>query len=390
MILPRTMHVLILSERESAMSVDKAVLRRLGVSRLHHCVSGDQALLYIAGKAKGEDGVMPVTFVVCDERLSDMNSLAFLLRLRSCSGIENTPLLLMAGGKESALAKTVRAAGGCSLLARPYTQQEAEAAIVQAHMPKFRAAPQTFLLAGAAQYANNAVRQAGPARGALRAKPQNFAPATPGGKVAPVTADGFFQQGFAAMRAGNIHVAEQALRNAFALDPLHAEACLALSRLYASLEKDGESWEWLCRAGTACLRRHEPDKAREFFSRLPKSGGAAVLAREASRMLHEKELRVAALTFLEAQGMEDRSPLHAMISRACMFTEAPEITLKKLCAAFVQAGYETVAQKLQQRLMPGLIPAVTEEPENFWQKIPVLSDIVAVASYTFASWRQAA
>lgn len=396
MTMPPVANVLLLAEDESLVSVDRAVLRRLGVARVRFLSRGQDALRVL--KSMGRE-FPPLDMVICHERLADMTGFAFLQSLRQDSALRDLPLVLLAGNRESALARNALAFGGCALLARPYTQDEALAALGQAR------SRESVVISGSST-------QAVPAKTEVQRIPVEAAISVPSfvekttgrsnsgkllelgaerGPQAGSRAELFFRHGIKAMRDEDLAVAEKALKRAFELDPLHAEACLALSKVNKNLGLEKESQGWLCRAGVACLRRHEPGRAHDIFSRLPRvKDSSNPLLSEATRLLQEGEAKAAAFAFLEAQALEPERPLHSLIGRASLFTPAPEEAMRSLCRALARAGYESTARSLQHRLFPDMPLRKETQPSVFWDRFPMLRDIVSVASFTFSAWKQAA
>ena len=400
-------NALLLAEDESLVSVDRAVLRRLGVTRVRFLSRGRDALHVL--KSLGQE-FPPLDMIICHERLADMTGFAFLQSLRQDSALRDLPMLLLAGNRESALARNALAFGGCALLARPYTQDEALAALRQAQSSKGVAASLPLVQTVPVETATRRV----PAKVAQQVFSvpefvENGLPVpvekkthSPGFDTTFELAaerssqDGsraelFFRHGLKAMREEDLAGAEKALKRAFALDPCHAEACLALSKVNKNMGLEKESQTWLCRSGVACLRRHEPGRAHDIFSRLPRvKDGANPLLPEATRLLQEGEAKAAAFAFLEAQTLEPERPLHSLIGRASLFTDAPEEAMRSLCRALAREGYESTARNLQHRLFSDMPLKKEAQSSPFWDRFPVLRDIVSVASFTFSAWKQAA
>lgn len=402
-------NALLLAEDESLVSVDRAVLRRLGVTRVRFLSRGQDALRVL--KSLGQE-FPPLDMIICHERLADMTGFAFLQSLRQDSALRDLPMVLLAGNRESALARNALAFGGCALLARPYTQNAALAALRHAQSSKGVTASLPPVQTVSAETVTRRVSaEAAQPASSVSGFVENILPVPvpvekkthgPGSEATLELAaergshDGsraelFFRHGLKAMRDEDLAGAEKALKRAFALDPLHAEACLALSKVNKNLGLEKESQVWLCRSGVACLRRHEPGRAHDIFSRLPRvKDGANPLLPEATRLLQEGEAKAAAFAFLEAQTLEPERPLHSLIGRASLFTDAPEEAMRSLCRALAREGYESTARSLQHRLFSDMPLREAARSSQFWDRFPVLRDIVSVASFTFSAWKQAA
>lgn len=394
MTMRRSFNALLLAEDEAGLALDRKVLRGLGVTQVQFFSSGRKALDFLqtsvcavemARAANGFDAPLAVNMLVCNERLEDMTGLRFLSFVRSMQGISGIPALFLVSNDKSTVAMAARATNSCAVLARPYTADQANAALTAATLPEARHAPLVLPPSAVDRFGPrfNAASEGGPARREpiIRHNRQSERE-NPGEKA--------LREGLAALQRDDAAAAGTLLHASYQADPGRAETCLALSKLYGSMHKTKEELMWLCRAGVLCLKRGDKSRAGSILGRLPRGReGQAPLLAEASLALQEGEARAAALAFMEAHRLDPSRPLHALIGRICLFTPAPEEHMRELCRALSNTGHEATADKLRWRLLQ--TPREEEEARpGFLENFPLLYDILSVAAHTFKAWRHAA
>ncbi|MCC8193290.1 MAG: hypothetical protein LIP28_01405 [Deltaproteobacteria bacterium] len=378
---------LFLAEDESCLTLDRKVLRRLGVTQARFFASGRKALdcLGILASAASRAANGPdtpagsVDILICNERLSDMTGLRFLSHVRSLPGLADIPVVFLVGSAQSTVALAARASNSCAVLARPYTQDQADAALDLAVLPEARYAPLVL--------PPSFVDRFGPKTARTESTPilKRHDPKTP-----RVPGEAALREGLAALHRGDSVSADRLLHGSYQADPGRIETCLALSKLFAFLHKEKEELAWLCKAGVLCFKRGDATRAKSILAQLPRGkAGQTPLLAEAGLALQEGEAKAAALSFLEAHKLDPSQPLHALIGRTCMFTPAPEEHMRDLIQALSRAGHGATAGKLHWRLLQ---PAKAEEEyrPGFLDNFPLLQDIVSVATHTFKTWRHAA
>ena len=399
MTIPTIKTAIFLAEDENSLTLDRSVLRRLGVIQAQFFSSGRLALDYLRTITSASSAVAvndsvsicaPVDALVCNERLADMTGLRFLSHVRSLPNMAHIPALFLVGNRENATAIIARATNSCAVLARPYSPEQAHEALNFAAKPEVRQAPLVLPPSFAETFSPHTRSQAprqNTASLAQRDKRQPLInrqsqPKLPLGETS-------LREGLVAMQRGDNIAAEKLLRSSYETDPGRIETCLALSRLHALLHREKEELMWLCRALTLCLKRGEKVRAESIIARLPcDRHGQESLLEEAGFLLQEGEAKTAALSFLEAHKLAPSRPLHTLISRTCMFTPAPEDRMRELIQALARSGHEATASKLHCRLFQP--PKEDEEKTpGFLDNFPLLCDILSIASYTFKTWRHA-
>lgn len=364
-------------------AVERAVFRRLGVSRVQRLHSGRDALALLAASSgtTGSQGALRPGLIVCEERLEDMNGIEFLCQLRSLPDLAGMPVVFLSGS-DGPLTRGAENSGSCAVLRRPYTRDDVNRAFAAAFAPACLRAPLPLpeMLIPREGLMPKPARPVQP--------DQSLQPGRPVHTGAPHERD-LFQAGFAALREGDVERARALLTRCHAWDATHAEACLALARLFAGENNQEEAVSWLARAGIALYRRGDSRKASEVLSRLPGGErGVNTLLTEIARILRDEEYLVAARLFIEARRITPQTPLHSMVGRCCLFTPAPQKTLHGICAALERLGHDSTAARLRLRLEA---PDYETPPrrENFLERFPLLYDIVSVASFTYGAWKRA-
>lgn len=401
MTLPQS--ALLLAEEEQLLALDRRVLRGLGVTQTVFFSSGRKALDHMqaenmlakaANDASTNSGMLGFGLIICNERLEDMTGITFLSRLRSLRGLEDTPAVLLVSNEQGAPAIAARASNSCTVLARPYSSEQASKAMHAAMLPESRHVPMVLPPSFSDRFVPRLPRESRES-GQSRESGRAWEPAKPATgrqvkKLVRLPGEAALEQGINALKNGDFPLAQKYLYGSYDTDPDRVETSLAISRLYALQHNEDLELTWLCRAGVLCLKRGEKTRAANLLSRLPRGKpGQVPLLAEAGLMLQEGEIRTAALTFLEAYRLDPSQPLHALIGRSCIFTHAPEEHMRALVTALEDAGHSATASKLHMRLFQ---PSRQEEKETngFFDRFPILGDIINVATYTFKTWRHAA
>lgn len=355
--------VFLLGAGEGSGSVDRTVLRSIGVSHIRKLTSGRDALALLADPSFAD---FPEALVL-EERLADMNGIEFLCQLRLVPHLAGLPVVFLASGV-SPLVRAAASSKSCALLHRPYTGDDAARALAAAMRPESLRAPLPL--------------------------PEMLIPRAGRPEKAPVSVEraverDLFQVGLAAFRAGDTEHACALLARCHAFDPSHAEACLTLARIHAGEGRREEAGAWLARAGTAMLRRGDFSRASEIFSRLPRGDFGNPMFDESVNALRQSEYRVAAQLFMEMHRRNPATPMHVTVGRACMFTGAPQDALRGICEALGAMGHGSTAKRLAFRLSAREESSTPAPSEGFLDRFPRLYDIVNVASHTFSTWRKA-
>ena len=377
-------NALFLAKDENLLSLDRKVLRASHVQQGFFFNSGRKALehLVVARKTATGNGLHepPVALIVCHERLSDMTGLQFLASLRENPLCSSIPVLFLTGNAGSATTLAAAASNSCAVLTRPYSAEAAANAVERSMLPTMQKAPFPLPPSCSETFGRQDTTLAS-TRKPILGRPARKAPP---GEIA-------LREGLVALQRNELDTAAKFLTGSYAADPLCAETCLALAKLAQKNADEEARHIWIARASSICLRKGDTAKGREILSRLPKGkSGQVPLLRVASEELQRGEIKAAALSFMEAERLCPGQGLHAFIGRACMFTPAPEESIRHLVKALASSGHESTAARLHSRLLRESRVEEDKDDGGFLTRFPVLQDIVTVASHTFKTWRHAA
>lgn len=370
-----TLRALFLARSESSVRTDSKVLRSLGLSAITHMQESEQALALlekqsaVAG-AKEVENIKPVDIVLCDEHSSDAPASVFLYRLAKHEQLRAQPVLVLTASPKSS--RALRSAG-VYVLERPYTPTELARMLIKA-MSSSRRILHSDAFEKAAENKNLTLTKT------PRPKPSSVAPLT--------TTSDWYGKGLAALQNNQLHEAEHAFTRVLDRQEDHIDASLGLARVYRLQGDANSSCRFLLRAAAASLRQGDKMRSVQIASLLPAVMRSSIFLHEALARLQEGEFKAAALGFLDADKDGAEMPLHHLISRACLRTEEPEESMRKLCNAFTSMGYVVTAGKLRQRLLayPEFTP---REPHSWLDAYPKLKEAVNVVSYAAWAWKHA-
>jgi hypothetical protein len=167
----------------------------------------------------------------------------------------------------------------------------------------------------------------------------------------------------------------------------HVGAALGLAKARQAQGEATAMTAALLRAAAACLRKGDRERATAIASMLPKGMRDKVFVHEALSRMEQGAYRQAALSFLDARAEHPDTPLHRIISRACLMIEKPDQGMARLCDALEGLGHDVAAKNLRRRLL-AYTPHEAENRPNWLDDYPLLRDVVSVASHTALAWRQ--
>ena len=373
---PLPVRVLFLSRDESFVRTDTKLLRSLGVSAITHVNQSSQATAFLEKHPPKSDedatpaagSAHPVDIVISDEHLADAPASVFLYGLAKHPALKSQPVLVLTGSSESS--RRLRSAG-VYLLERPYTAQGLARMLQKAMSPVRRVLRADAFEAVSAQKGM-----------LLQPRPQRSKPA------APVTTSDWFKKGLEHLRADRLREAEQAFVHVLDRQEDHVDAALGLARVHRAKGDENAMRRCLLRATATSLREGDKVRAARIAAMLPATMRDKIFFYEALARMEDGEFKAAALGFLDASKESSDTPLHHIVSRACLLTAKPEDRMRRLCAAFAGMGHKATAERLHQRLL--VYPEFTPDESPSWlDAYPKLRDAVDVVAGTALAWRHA-
>ncbi len=343
--------VLFVTDSESSVSADMAALRGLGVTSFALCADPEQVPAVLAEAPADR----PFELLICPHRSRDDTAERLLRRLAGAATLARFPVLIPTG--EASRAAPLEAAGA-KLLERPYSPNDLAAALQRALSPLRRSL--------SAPAGGDKSRKAA-------AKLER-----------PMTTGDLVQAGHRHLEAGRTAQAAKAFAAALQRIEDLPEACLGMARLERRQDNPEEAHRWVVRAAAGYLRRNDDAGLAALLPHLPK-GTRGLFAEEASTLMDQGRHRQACCSFLEA-AQESGEPLHAIIARACAFSNSPSRRMEILCDAFEASGHAATAKSLRLRLLRGEYVPVPARP-GWLHRFPRLQEVVAVAGWTAQAWK---
>lgn len=374
----KPLKVLFLSRGESSVRTDVKGLRALGTAQFIHLADTNSAITHLLAEKErlaamerlsGKRSLSnPVDLVVCDEHLGEGPVTGFLRELARHPAICSQPLLVLAS--TAATARTLEKLG-LYVLQRPYSGADLEKMAQKAMSPLRRAL-------------QSAVLEKGLGTQKATVKPEQ---ARTGDEKMPVTTAGWLSRGMAQLKEGQLAEAERSFTEVLERQHDNLEAALGMVRARRTQGDERGVERYLLKAAAALKRSGDAVRCATVLEKLPERMRENPYVHEALALMDEEKFRPAAQTFLEAAAEAPGTPLHRVISRACLMTASPDECLSKLCNAYDEMGNNVTAASLRRRLL-SYDPDYKSGGYSWLDGFPVLKEAVSVMRYTTWVWRR--
>lgn len=358
--------VLLIADTEETLRTEVQTLTALGVAFFHYTASIDESLTTLH-RSKG-----PFRFdaVICAETLADESIYCLLHRLATEPSLADTPLLVVSSTEESA---ALMQESGLVGVSRPYSQAAFGKGLEKATSPTRAPLSAQRMAAVCARLTQK------------KRLPQG----KPRGNGVQTTSD-IMREGIRHLQRGAFETAEDIFVGLVKRSYDNGEAYLGLARAQSALQKKQEAMTSLLKAAAAFTRQKKEDRAKAVTALLPERWQTGdIFLHEASACLRTGEYREAALGILEHLYAYPEARLHLVVGRLCQLTESPNESLRNLCETYTHLGYTSIAQRLHTQLMADMTPVEYFRKSSWLDRHPKLREIIEVASYTTALWRQA-
>ncbi len=344
--------VLLVAGSESAVATDTAALRGLGVVSFAVCAEPERVPAVLAGAPADR----PFECVISPHRAKSDIAPRLAGVLASSPALATFPVLFLAGDDSRDLEQT-----GAIILRRPYAAKDLAEALQKAMSPL---------------------------RGPIRAPvlPPPFSPRKAAVAAKAVTTSDLLRAGEEHLQAGRLEAAAKAFTAALQRSDDLPEACLGMAGIERAQGSPEKAHPWVVRAAAGYMRRNDEAGFAALLPHLPRNS-LNIFCQEASALMSQGLYRQACRSFLEA-AQKTGEPLHALIARACAFSDAPKRRMEILCDAFEAAGQAGTAGALRLRLLNEMSSFTPERP-NWLARFPLLQEIVCVAGWTAQAWRHA-
>ena len=260
-------------------------------------------------------------FIVSDEVLQDMDAPAFARSLKTDSRLPKLPLLVMVSTPSL---RDALNAEGVATLARPYSLDQLERAVVSA----------AYYFRGPLQAER--IRE----QEALNQKKQTKAHSN----------GDLYKTAVALLQQKRLPEGEKILCYILKQDKNHIPSYLALCQLYMAVKNGQKLNRFLLKAVVSCLRQGDMTRAKAFAAKLPEVLRKGNLFRiEADFLLREGDYLGAAATFVEAYASHPEDALFKYIIKTCSQLPAPDKSFRELCTGFAQNGHVSLARRMHIR-----------------------------------------
>ncbi len=368
-------HVLILSGSRNHAKTDRTLLTRLGMTRLTPLASGREAARKLAaGEADG---------VLLDNTLDDMTGVEFLRIIRLHPDLALLPVTMASVDNSRAAVLEALAAGVSGYLIRPYSLEALLRQLTLAFSKARRATAGEGLGLGVAAFeealAQTPVSQL--MHPAQTQAPQEEDPALHDPLVAALRlAEAYAEddrlEDAAATLEPLLHAVDPAARGA-ALQ-LHATLCRQLGR-------PGDCKDALAAAACAFTQADRPERAAACFHELKRVDHTVVAPDHevALQSVRNGAFRDAARLYATALNDAPRQEVCAAMSRACMFTDDPVGSARKLAQEVASLRNEDPVLYYEKITGPAPKPRRRAEPKARG----LLAEAWAVARVTLKAYR---
>ena len=345
--------VLVIASAGSMPAADVAALRRLGVTSFAMCADPERVPKVLAEAPAHR----PFECVVCPHRAKDDTAVRLAGALAGDPKWADFPVLFLSGDNAADLEQT-----GALVLSRPYSIEHLGAALQKVMSPLRRpiSAP------------------------VVQAKPA--VPRKAGMAAKTVTTSDLLRAGNAHFQAGRLDEAAKLFSAALQRSADSPEACIGMAGIERTRGNPEQAHPWVIRAAAGYMRRNDEKGFSALLPHLPQSR-LNIFCQEASAFMSQGLYRQACRSFQEAAARTGE-PLHALIARACAFSDAPRRRMEILCDAFEALGQVDTAKALRLRLLHEVRPPAPPRP-SWLDRFPVLQEIVYVAGWTAHAWRHA-
>lgn len=333
---PACLHILLLSESETASSLDRRALRDAGFANASVMTSGIDAARYLAGLYAGEQSAKPCV-VICSRELEDMDGEQFCAIIRQHPLLQDLPILLLLPNDTEAEQLKALGCGASSLMGRPYSLGKLRMEILK--------------LADAAK---NAAKPAY-AKNGIDTSAFDSALATYGILLRPTKQpEDFFRIGMKCLAEKQWNTAIGAFQTALQDADLKAKAEMGIAAAYKGKGDMAAFAAWLGRATETLVAARRWKLARSSFARLLEHDPQAKnpFLAEAHRLIRQKEYQQASEALVQCVNVIPKSRTGAKFASACMSADDPRAMFRALssCLAREDPGNDYLNAEIRQNL----------------------------------------
>lgn len=330
---------LLLCESEDASRLDKRALRDAGVSGVKVMTSGLEAARVLA------DGA-PVDYIVCGQKLADMDGEQFLAIIRQHPRLANLPAILLMGNESELERARLLDDVANGFLARPYTIENLRK-----------------LLEKLAREAKSAKK---PLDSSASVEAFESALATYGILLRPERGpNDYFNAGMKRLREGEWNAAIGAFRLALKGEENLAEAEMGLAAAFRGKGDQKNFLRWLARGAKSLVAAGRWQAARAAYARLIKydAGAKNPFVSRAHCLIRAQKYKEAAKALAEGFAtIQDANPADRC-ARLCYAAGDPDAMLKAFVGTLA-AEKNPRAEEIGRQAREGIKALAREKNEN--------------------------
>lgn len=360
-------HALIINGNSAEAALDRKMLFRIGVrsALIVDSVSGTFKSL-----SKAQSGeIQSFDLIICGAQMKDGDAQYLIDKLKSIRAQISIPVLTVSTSPTKDFVMRTLTLGYSSFLARPYTMD----GLVQQVIHAVR---NTYGVAIPAASQTQAQGNANTSSAVLEPEPD--------------TAETLCDRGKKLLKNHHWDSAIETFTQAISMNPNHGAAYVGRAKAWKG-KRDKEQYEQeLNAAGDIMMAQHDYKGAADALAPLYGSHDKDnPLYTTAKSLLQEGDFANAASAYIHGEKLSPGIHLHQQISRACLFTRAPQKAAKGICKKMYEQGHEEKAKLLYKRIVgaPARRQCPKQQKVNWLDNYPALSEIVSVAKYSYRTYQ---
>ncbi len=300
---------LLLVDVESNSSLDRSILRDAGIARVRVFTSGLQAAKFLSAKQE-TDAQELVDIVFCHPRFEDMSAVQWIELIRSHPALKQLPVVALAGNHAEERLLQAVLGGFDELLTRPYSPKSLQEKLRQMHYSK----SELSINSTVSPDFDQALKRFELCK-------------TEDGK-----AKFNMEEGLRYMQQKQWDLAIQSFNKAIVNQSYKGDAELGLAAAWRGKQDLEKFRYYLYEAALTFTRSEQWAKARSAYAHalkiMPKTPSPFV--RTMQSLIRAGKYSEAATTLLEGIELSKHEHISRHIAKACLYTENPPFTLKKV------------------------------------------------------------
>lgn len=358
-------HALIINGNSAEAALDRKMLFRIGIrsALIVDSVSGTFRSL-----SKAQSGeIDSFDLIICGAQMKDGDAQYLIDKLKSIRAQISIPVLAVSTSPTKDFVMRTLTLGYSSFLARPYTMDGLVQQVIHAVRNTYGVA----------------IPAASPTQGDQQDTKNLLEPE-------PDTAETLCERGKKLLKNHHWDSALETFSQAISINPRHGAAYVGRAKAWKGKRDQEQYVQELNAAGDIFMAQHDYEGAANALKPLYEAHDKEnPLYNTAKSLLQEGDFANAASAYLHGEKLSPGVHLHQQISRACMFTRAPQQAAKGICKKIYEQGHEEKAKLLYKRIVgaPARRHPSRKRKVSWLDSYPALSEIVSVAKYSYQAYQ---